>query len=47
MSLAAGVSATYQQKYAAELAYTSFFGSNDFSTVDDRDFASLALKVNF
>ncbi|MFU9046438.1 DUF1302 domain-containing protein [Acinetobacter tibetensis] len=47
MSIAAAVSATYQQKYNVELAYVNFFGSNDFSTVDDRDFASFAFKVNF
>ena len=47
MSVAAAVSATYRQRYTAEMAYTSFFGSNDFSTIDDRDFASLAFKVNF
>lgn len=47
MSIAATVSATYQQKYTAEIAYTNFFGSNDFSTIDDRDFASLVFKVNF
>ncbi|UJA00914.1 DUF1302 domain-containing protein [Acinetobacter johnsonii] len=47
MSVAAAVSATYHQRYSAEMAYTSFFGSNDFSTIDDRDFASLAFKVNF
>lgn len=47
MALSAGVSATYQQKYTAELAYTNFFGSNDFSVLDDRDFASLVLKMNF
>lgn len=47
MSASAVVSATYQQKYTAEMAYTSFFGSNDFSTIDDRDFASLAFKMTF
>lgn len=47
MSIGAAVSATYQNKYSAELAYTNFFGSNKFSVIDDRDFASLALKVNF
>ncbi|HCL3330073.1 TPA: DUF1302 family protein, partial [Pseudomonas aeruginosa] len=30
-----------------ELAYNSFFGSNEFSTVDDRDFASVTLKASF
>ena len=47
MSIAAAVSATYQNKYTAELAYTNFFGSNEFSVIDDRDFASLVFKVNF
>lgn len=47
MSIAATISVNYQQKYTAELAYTNFFGSNDFSTLDDRDFASLVLKANF
>lgn len=47
MAISAGVSATYQQKYTAELSYTNFFGSNEFSVLDDRDFASLAFKMNF
>lgn len=47
MSLTAAVSATYQQKYNVEFAYVNFFGSNNFSTIDDRDFASVAFKVNF
>ena len=47
MSIAATISVNYQQKYTAELAYTNFFGSNDFSTLDDRDFASLIFKANF
>ena len=47
MSIAATVSATYKQKYSAEILYLNFFGTNDFSTVDDRDMASLAFKVNF
>ncbi|MCO8045707.1 DUF1302 domain-containing protein [Acinetobacter bohemicus] len=47
MAMSASVSATYQQKYTAELAYTNFFGSNEFSVLDDRDFASLVFKMNF
>ncbi|TCM69069.1 uncharacterized protein DUF1302 [Acinetobacter calcoaceticus] len=47
MSIGAAVSATIDKKYSAELAYFNFFGSNDFSVMDDRDFASLAFKVNF
>lgn len=46
-SLTAAISASYQQKYSAELMYTNFFGSNTFSTIDDRDFLSVAFKVNF
>ncbi|MEG0482570.1 MAG: DUF1302 domain-containing protein [Acinetobacter sp.] len=47
MSIGAALSATYQKKYTAELAYYNFFGSNDFSVFDDRDFASLSFKANF
>ncbi|OTG91184.1 DUF1302 domain-containing protein [Acinetobacter sp. ANC 3832] len=47
MAISAGVSATYQKKYVTELSYTNFFGSNEFSVLDDRDFASLVFKVNF
>lgn len=37
----------YRNNYSLELAYNSFFGSNEFSTVDDRDFASVTLKASF
>nr|WP_228200154.1 DUF1302 domain-containing protein [Acinetobacter tianfuensis] len=47
MAVGVGISATYQKKYSAELAYNNFFGSNDFSTIDDRDYASLVFKMNF
>lgn len=47
MSIGAAVSATYLNKYTAELAYTNFFGTNKFSVIDDRDFASLVFKMNF
>ncbi|CAM2960690.1 DUF1302 domain-containing protein [Acinetobacter celticus] len=47
MSTAIALSATYQKKYTGEVAYTNFFGSNEFSVIDDRDFASLVFKVNF
>ena len=47
MAVSAGVSATYQKKYITELSYTNFFGSNEFSVLDDRDFASLVFKMNF
>ena len=47
MAIAVGVSATYQKKYTAELNYNNFFGSNDFSTIDDRDTASMVFKMQF
>lgn len=37
----------YRNNYSLELAYNSFFGSNEFSTIDDRDFASVTLKASF
>lgn len=37
----------YRNDYSLELAYNSFFGSNEFSVIDDRDFASVTLKASF
>jgi hypothetical protein len=44
-----GVSLTgvYMNDYSVELAYNAFFGSNDYSTLDDRDFASVSFKADF
>lgn len=47
MSVMAAVSAVYEQKYSVELAYVNFFGSNDLSTIEDRDFISLVFKASF
>ncbi|MFW1859693.1 DUF1302 domain-containing protein [Acinetobacter defluvii] len=47
MAISAGISAIYQKKYVTELSYTNFFGNNDFSILDDRDFASLVFKMQF
>ncbi|MNN00284.1 hypothetical protein D3C81_1128710 [compost metagenome] len=46
---AAGAALTfdYRNDYSLELAYNAFFGSNDFSTIDDRDFASVTVKASF
>ncbi|WP_095152758.1 DUF1302 domain-containing protein [Pseudomonas sp. Irchel s3b5] len=46
---ALGVSLTsvYMNDYSVELAYNTFFGSNDYSTLDDRDFASVNFKADF
>ncbi|MBT8764925.1 DUF1302 domain-containing protein [Metapseudomonas boanensis] len=37
----------YRNDYSLELAYNSFFGSNEFSLIDDRDYASVTLKASF
>lgn len=47
MGVGIGISATYQKKYSAELSYHNFFGSNDFSALDDRDYAAMVFKMNF
>lgn len=47
MAAGASLSFDYRNKYSMTLAYNSFFGSNDFSVIDDRDFASVTLKVDF
>ncbi|MNZ29994.1 hypothetical protein D3C78_472500 [compost metagenome] len=46
---AAGLALTfdYRNNYSLELAYNEFFGSNQFSTIDDRDFASVTVKASF
>ncbi|MDG9925118.1 MULTISPECIES: DUF1302 domain-containing protein [unclassified Pseudomonas] len=46
---AAGLALTfdYRNNYSLELAYNAFFGSNEFSTIDDRDFASVTVKASF
>lgn len=47
--MAAGAALTfdYRNNYSLELAYNDFFGTNKFSTLDDRDFASVTLKASF
>ncbi|KAF1065769.1 MAG: hypothetical protein GAK45_02112 [Pseudomonas citronellolis] len=37
----------FRNNYSLELAYNAFFGSNAFSTLDDRDFASVTVKASF
>ncbi|MGF7112072.1 hypothetical protein QF017_001559 [Pseudomonas laurylsulfatiphila] len=46
---ALGVSLTgvYMNDYSVELTYNAFFGTNDYSTLDDRDFASVSFKADF
>lgn len=46
---ALGLSLTlnYLNDYSLELGYNEFFGSNDYSTLADRDFVSVSLKADF
>lgn len=46
---AVGMSLTgvYKNTYSVSLNYNNFFGSNKFSTINDRDFASINFKVDF
>lgn len=37
----------YLNDYSLELGYNEFFGSNDYSILDDRDFVSVSLKADF
>lgn len=46
-ALGLSLTANYLNDYSVELAYNAFFGSNDYSTLDDRDFASVNFKVDF
>lgn len=47
MALGLGLSMIYQNQYSAELHYQNYFGNNEFSTLDDRDYASMVFKVKF
>ncbi|MHC8321022.1 DUF1302 domain-containing protein [Pseudomonas sp. GB2N2] len=46
-ALGVSLTGTYFNDYSVELAYNAFFGSNDYSTLDDRDFASVSFKADF
>ncbi len=45
-ALSLGLNAEYLNRYTASLSYTSFSGG-DYSTIKDRDFASLSFSVSF
>ncbi|TDF82511.1 DUF1302 domain-containing protein [Pseudomonas sp. H9] len=47
MAASASLTFDYRNDYSLELAYNDFFGTNTFSTIDDRDFASVNFKVSF
>jgi len=46
-AMGVSLTGTYMNDYSVELAYNAFFGSNDYSTLDDRDFASVSFKADF
>lgn len=47
MATTIGVQADYLDRYKANASWTSFFGNNDYSTVDDRDYLALSVSVSF
>jgi len=46
-AMGVSLTGTYMNDYSVELAYNAFFGTNDYSTLDDRDFASVSFKADF
>lgn len=47
MASSLGVQLVYRDRYKASLSWTSFFGSNDYSTVDDRDYVAASVGMSF
>jgi len=42
-----GVSAVYQNEWAAELSYTNFFGADSHNLLNDRDFVTFSISYSF
>lgn len=47
MATTLGLQADYLDRYKANASWTSFFGNNDYSTVDDRDYLALSVSISF
>ena len=47
MASSLGVQLVYRDRYKASLSWTSFFGGNDYSTVDDRDYVAASVGMSF
>ncbi len=47
MATTLSLGSIYRDDYKATLAYTSFFGNNQYSTLDDRDFMSFSISASF
>jgi hypothetical protein len=46
-AITVGVSANYQNSFAVDVAYTAFFGAEQFNQIHDRDFISLTASYAF
>jgi hypothetical protein len=46
-SMTLALQATYQNSWAANISYTSYFGAGRYNLIHDRDFMSLTLKYSF
>nr|VFK39078.1 MAG: Protein of unknown function (DUF1302) [Candidatus Kentron sp. SD]VFK49634.1 MAG: Protein of unknown function (DUF1302) [Candidatus Kentron sp. SD] len=42
-----GVTATYQEEWAANISYTSFFGAGRYNLLNDRDYVQASVKYSF
>jgi hypothetical protein len=47
MAVTAGVNVNYLGEWFFDVAYTSFFGAEDFNQIYDRDFVSLSVQYSF
>jgi hypothetical protein len=46
-SVTVALQATYQNSWAADISYTSYFGAGRYNLIHDRDFGSATLKYSF
>lgn len=46
-AVSVGLTATFLDKWSADVNYTNFFGGGDFNLINDRDFISFSLKYSF
>jgi hypothetical protein len=46
-SVTVALQATYQNSWAADISYTSYFGAGRYNLIHDRDFVSATLKYSF
>ncbi|MBB6249816.1 DUF1302 family protein [Nitrospirillum iridis] len=46
-AVSVGLTATFLEKWSADVNYTNFFGGGDFNLINDRDFVSFNVKYSF